>query len=342
MTLTAAARGVYHNEPDMLARLLIVIQVFWLCGPVLAQDGERPWAEGVAPEQQERALSIFREGNELFLASKYLAALGHYREALSLWNHPGIHYNAAVSYINLDQPLAAYDHLEMALAYAEAPLGPQNYAQALLYKKLLWAQLAELHVTCSEPGAQVMLDGELLFTAPGEITRRLMPGAHQLVARKPGLFTESHALQLPAGQFTHEEIKLNAISTMPLRSVRRWNTWMPWLVLGGGVLIAAVGVPLAIDADHNVKTFDAELVRQCPTGCRERELPQSAIDARERGQTENALALTAFIAGGAISAAGLVLLMLNQPHLVPMEHANISIRAHATPSSAGIQATLRM
>ena len=35
----------------------------------------------------------------------------------NIWGSgPAIHYNAAVSLINLDQPLAAYQHLEAALA----------------------------------------------------------------------------------------------------------------------------------------------------------------------------------------------------------------------------------
>jgi hypothetical protein len=343
--LRVVPTGSDRIDAAMTARILVLASVIFSL-PASAEDGlERPWAVGVEPEQQQRALAIFDEGNALFLSSKYSAALGRYRDALSLWDHPGIHYNAAVCLINLDQPLEAYEHLEKALAFGAAPLGDENNAQALLYKKLLSAQLAELHVVCAEPGAQVMLDGSLLFTAPGELTLRLRPGAHQLVARKSGLLTESRALQLPAGQLTREDVKLSAITATPMRSVRRWEVWMPWVVLGGGVLVAAVGVPFAIDAAANMSTFDEEVNRLCASGCNEAELPASVIEARERAETESGIALAALVGGGALAAAGVVLLLMNQPQLVPVEGdkpaSGITIQAQATPRGAGLRAALR-
>jgi hypothetical protein len=331
----------------MVARVVIFVWAM-LCGALVhAQDApERPWAAGVAPEQQERALAIFREGNELFLQLSYAPALKRYREALELWDHPGIHFNAAVSLINLDKPLSAYKQLEQALAFGEEPLGHDNHTQALLYKKLLAAQLAELRVECSEPQAQVMLDGELLFSAPGASTSLLLPGAHQLVARKPGLLTESRALHLPAGQLTREVVKLSAITAPKLQSVRRWDAWVPWVVLGAGVLVAAVGVPFAVSAEGSKHTFDDEIIRACPAGCRESELPESLRDERSSGQTAQALAIGLFIGGGLSAATGVVLMMLNQAHWVPVEErkprAAFEVRALAAPGGAGLRAELRL
>ena len=327
---------------------IVIVACLLLCagGARAQEDAERPWANGVAPEQQEQALTVFREGNELFAALKYAPAFNHYRQALDLWDHPAIHYNAAVALINLDKPLSAYKHLERALAYGEAPLGHDNHTQALLYKKLLAAQLAELHVVCKEPGAQVMLDGELLFTAPGESTSQLSPGAHQLVARKPGLLTESRALQLPAGQFTHEQIELFPIKAAPMRSVRRWSAVMPWIVLGSGALIAAAGVPFALAANSSIDAFDRDVNRLCPSGCRPLDLPESAHDARSRARTESGVSLGLFIGGGVIAATGMVLMMMNQSQLVPLENkkpqAALQIRALVGPGAAGLHAELRM
>jgi len=137
---------------------------------------ERPWAENIPSAQQEQALLLFGEANKLFEDSQHLAALAKYREALKVWDHPAIRYNAAVALIHLDQPLNAYENLEPALRYGEAPLGPETYQQALTYRKLLLGQLAELKVTCAEQRAEVMLDGQSLFVGPGEAARRLLPG----------------------------------------------------------------------------------------------------------------------------------------------------------------------
>lgn len=330
-------------------RIVVTVVVSLLCCAQLAAaqaEPERPWASGIAEEQQERALAIFRDGNELFMALKYAPAFNQYRRALDLWEHPGIYYNAAVALINLDKPLAAYKHLEKALAYGEAPLGHDNHTQALLYKKLLAAQLAELHVVCKEPGAQVMLDGELLFTAPGEWSAHLLPGAHQLVARKPGSMIESRALQLAAGQFTHEQVELSTIKATPMRSVRRWNVYMPWLVLGGGALLAAAGVPLAVAADNSTEAFDRDVNRLCPWGCRSADLPETAHDARSRGEIESGVALGLFIGGGVIAATGMVLMMMNQSRLVPDERKKprgaLEIQALASPSSLGVSAALQL
>lgn len=330
----------------MSIRIVQLACLFCAQVAVAQEDPERPWANGVAAEQQEQALTIFREGNELFTALSYARAYNHYRRALDVWDHPGIHYNAAVALIHLDKPLLAYGHLEKALSYGEAPLGHESHTQALLYKKLLAAQLAELHVACKEPGAQVMLDGSLLFTAPGESTLHLLPGAHQLVARKPGLMTESRALQLPAGQFSHEQVEPRPIRAPAMHSVRRWDVWLPWAVLGGGALIAAAGVPFAIAASNSIDSFDRDVDRLCPAGCRDADLPDSANDARARGRIESGVSLGLFIGGGVIAATGMVLMMLNQSRLVPQENkkpqAALDFQATVHGSGAGVLAELKL
>ena len=46
-------------------------------------------------------------------------------------------------------------------------------------------------MVCKEVGAKVTLDGEELFTAPGEATRVLKPGKHQIVGSKKKLVKTS-------------------------------------------------------------------------------------------------------------------------------------------------------
>jgi len=172
----------------------------------------RPWADGVSPEQQTEALKIFKDGNALFAESQHAAALAKYREALKVWDHPAIRYNAAVALINLDQPLVADGELDAAMRFGEAALGGETYKQALLYKKLLNGQLADLDVSCSEPGAEVRLDGQLLFVAPGKKTQRMLPGAHSLVARQSGYLTETRSLVLPPGRRSDETIGMVSLA----------------------------------------------------------------------------------------------------------------------------------
>lgn len=323
-----------------MKRFALACSLLLLVATPAHADPERPWAAGVSDADQRNALAFFEAGNALFTESQYAAALARYREALKLWDHPAIRYNAAVSLINLDQPLAALEHLEAALAHGETPLGPENHRQALLYKKLLVAQVAELEVSCAEPNAEVMLDGETLFRAPGRASRRLLPGAHQLIARKPGYLTETRAIDVPAGKLTHEALKLQALSAVPMHTVRRWPVWQPWAVLGGGAVVGLAGVPLLASSRSNYATFDDEVARQCPSGCSEAELPPSARDARDRAEVQNGIAVALFAVGGAGVATGVVLLFLNQPRLEPVKsRASVAVTPLWSPEFSGVAAS---
>jgi len=288
-----------------------------------AADGtdqaNRPWAKGISAEAQQEALALFEEGNRLFENSEHAAALAKYREALKVWDHPAIRYNAAVALINLDQPLAANANLELALRFGEAPFNPETHQQAMTYRKLLRGQLAELKVTCAEAGVDVALDGEALFTARVEAARWLVPGTHQLVARKAGFLTETRSLNLLPGKPDVETLALQEIRALPTRTVRRWPVWKPWAAVGGGALLALVGLPLILDAKHNLDAYDAGVRSACPTGCLASSLPPTVLDARDRARTENVVAVSLFAVGGAVAASGIALVILNQPRVIPAD-----------------------
>ncbi len=304
-------------------------------------EAARSWAEGVAPERQEEALRIFKEGNVLFEESQYAAALARYRQALGAWDHPAIHYNAAVAAIHLDQPLVAHGELEAALSYGDAPLGDELFKQAQIYLKLVSGQLAELEIDCSEPGAEVMLDGELRFVGPGRDRRWLLPGAHQLVAKKPGFLSETRALQLPPGRVTAESVTLRSLSSIPTRTVRRWPVWQPWTVLAAGAGAVLVGVPFLLDAKSNYGTVDGEIARACPSGCPASQLPPSVESARSRARLENDVAVGLFVAGGAVVVTGVTLLILNQPRVEEAPAWRVSVAPILAPGAAGVSASLR-
>lgn len=272
---------------------------------------ERPWASGVSAPDQELALSVFRDANVLFEQSKYSQALARYREALKTWDHPAIRYNTAVALINLDQPLEAFENLEAALRFADAPFDAETFKQAQLYRKLLAGQVAEIEVVCAEPGAEVLLDGARLFIAPGTHRLRLKPGPHQLVARKEGFVTETAVLQLESGVLHREEVSLKLPSAAQVRLVRRFPVWVPWSVLGAGVVTAILGAPLMAAAQSSFNTFDSDLARLCPEGCTQSTLPKTILDARSTGRVENGVAIALFAVGGAAVATGVVLLSLN-------------------------------
>jgi len=101
-----------------------------------APAGPRPWAQGVSPENQKAALGLFNEGNALLRDSIFPKAAEKYREALTHWDHPAIHYNLAVALRGLGPADAIAAELRAALAYPAA-LGAARTATAR-------AQLARL------------------------------------------------------------------------------------------------------------------------------------------------------------------------------------------------------
>jgi hypothetical protein len=299
----------------------------------VARAEDRPWAAGVSDDEQARALEIFKVGNASFTEGRHAEALARYREAITHWDHPAIRYNMAVALVHLDQPLAAYAELERGLRYGAEPLGEELHAEGLTYRKLLRGQLAELRVVCKEQGAEVMLDGQRLFVGPGEATRTVLPGAHQLGAIKRGFLTESRAVTVLPGKQTVEEVKLVPLGSAT-RLERRWARWKPWAVVGAGAALAVLAVPLKIKAESDMDDYDAEIQRTCPSGCPTSSLPGPVRDLHDQAVLEDRLALGGFVVGGAAAIAGVVLVVLNQPRAV-------EIAPRPGPNGATLSATFR-
>jgi hypothetical protein len=282
-------------------------------------DLDRPWAEGVSPDQQTEARERFQRGNRYFERSHYVEALDHYRSAIELWDHPAVHFNIAVCLINLDQPVEAYGHLVSAMRHGEEGLSDHFHAQAVTYEKLLVGRLARLRIGCAQEGVEVTISGKHLLSCPGETTEHLLPGEHQLLARKPGFVPLARSLHLTAGEETVETLELLPFDSPGTTLVRRWKRSTPWIVLGSGAAAAALGIGVRAQAAADARQFDREVAQLCPEGCAEDTLPRSVRGLRSRARVENAIALTIFAAAGAAVSSGTVMLFMNMPREVPSE-----------------------
>ena len=302
-----------------------------------AYADDKPWAAGVAPAEQEAALALYRAGNAEFEESHYPQALAKYREAIKHWDHPAIRFNMAVSLVNLDQPLEAYEDLEAAMKFGDAPLGADGYAQAVTYKKLLDGQLTHLRVTCDVPDADVTLDGKSLLHGTGEATRLLMPGEHQVVASKPGFVTETSTLVLVPGKELVHPVKLVKLEPRT-HYERRWDSSRPWIVLGAGAGLALVGGVFELQSRNEYQTYEQLLGAQCGRGCGPNAvapLDPTTAAHKSTAHTENIVGVSLLAVGGAVAITGLIGVYLNQPHAV-VEHAPI---VTPTPGGATVSAS---
>ncbi len=296
----------------MALRVLVALAL--LCSVAAADD--KPWAAGVSAEKQQAALAKYGEANELFEKGNYLEALPVYEQALAAWDHPGIHYNAAVCLINLDRPVEAYEHLEKALAYGEAPLGKDLFTQGKTYMKALGKQVATLAVTLRTPGAVVMLDGRPLLDAPGSVTRRVLATEpHQIVAEKEHYETETRTVTLEGGATT--TLVLDMKLKQRGRTVRRWARWKPWAVVGASGAVGLAGLATIVSAKGVFEDYDNRFAASCSGGCTLAMSEQLGLeDVRRSAEFRQNLGYGLVGVAGATLVTGLVLVVLNQPRLV--------------------------
>jgi hypothetical protein len=268
---------------------------------------DRPWAKGVAPEQQQAAMALFQSANALLKESVFVQAVEKYREALKAWPHPAIHYNLALALMNLDQPVEVHEQLVAALRHGPAPLENEKYEYARNYKTLMERQLARVDISCDTPGTTVTMDGQTLFVAPGRYSGLVRPGAHSIVATKEGFLPTDQSRTLLPGETAALQLKMFTSDDL-IEYRRKWAAWMPWVVAGAGVAVGAGSGWLHLQARDNLRALDAG-VTQCG-GC----FLTPALDATlTRGNTYQALAVGGYAVGGAALLTGAVLVYLNQP-----------------------------
>ena len=273
---------------------------------------DRPWAQNVSPEDQKVATEMFREGNGLLKESLYVQAAQKYKEALQKWDHPGIHYNLALALLNLDQPVEVFQQLEEAMKYGPAPLDADKFQHAGRYKALIEKQLARIEVLCSEAGAQVTMDGRVLFTAPGKHEALVRIGQHTFVASKTGFEPTQKSPMLPPGQKTVIDLKLFTHDQLTVYK-RRWPNPLPWSVLGAGIVLSGLGGILHWQSTVQMKKYD-DGIKACaaasPTGgC----TPDSGLLGKKSGaENLQAGAFALYGIGGAVAVTGVVLAVLNR------------------------------
>lgn len=303
--------------------------------------GERPWAAGVAPAEQKLALARFREGNAQLNDGLFARASETYKDALTHWKHPAIHYNLALALMNVDQPIEAFENLEKAIVFGDAPLEKDKFEHAKEYMLLLQKQIASIQVSCDKVGAKVSVDGKEVFVAPGTFKQRVRIGKHTFVAEKQGYTTRINAPFIGPAENFRIELKLYTSEELT-RYNRRWQaTWMPYAVLGAGVAAGVLGVAFELSASASYNDYD-KAVSACNmnnAGC-----PTSSELTRNRdsGDTKKSIGYVMYGVAGVGIAAGVVLAILNRPQAYQIRPEDLQEKAPAvsitpliTPNLAG-------
>ena len=282
--------------------------------PTPSPAGTRPWAEGVTQDEQRKALALFNEGNALLRDSLFPKAAEKYRDALTHWNHPAIHYNLALALVNLDQPIEMYQALERAMQYGPAPIDEDKFDRAKGLKILVEKQLANVEYTVEVPGAKIFFDGKDVFTGPGTWKQLIPAGEHNLLIKAENYVPSQREVKVAGGEIDRQKFELFTETDL-LRTKRLMPGWVPITVGGIGAAIVGGGVFLHLNAKSTFAEYDAG-VKECaaadPTGgCTTP--PNGLFDKKTSANTKQTIAIGAYALGGAAFAAGVTLFVLNRP-----------------------------
>lgn len=312
-------------------------------------DEERPWAEGVSQENQDKAREVFQEANALLMQQFFKQAAATYRRALDYWDHPAIHYNMSLALMNLEQPLELYNALEKSLAHGVPPLLEEaNYKRAENYLSLVSQQIAHVVITTEEEGARVTLDGKLLFIGPGAYEGVALAGEHTVAASKPGYLDNNKQVVFSAGQHTRVDMVLFTLDDLTYEK-RRFPQWIPWTVTGGGALMLVAGGLLHTTAKSGFESFDTDFDARCTIGCPDSSVPDLTGTLSTATWTQRG-AFVAYGIGAAAFTTGVVLIFLNQPKRLRKEGLDVngggtgegvSVVPVLAPGQAGVSASIR-
>lgn len=293
-----------------------------------SDEASAPSSQGVSTDRQYEARAVFLEANQLARDRFFATAAARYKQAIAIWPHPAFRYNLALAQLELDQIIEARGSLERALQEDAEALGDKQ-EPARRQLAILDSQLGRIEVSCDEPGAQVMLDGQPLFTGAGRHESVVRPGVHQLVATKPGLAPVVQQVVLAPGErgrfglaFQYPEVTVTE---------RRWAAWKSWSVVGAGAVLTLGSTYLDWHSTRAFDEYDGEIKDRCRPmqGCTDEDLDPALEDARQRAQSEQHMAMAGYITGGAVLATGAVLVYLNRAR---------QVRRQARPESSSLGA----
>jgi hypothetical protein len=283
-----------------------------------AAEEEAPWNQGVDIAQRRAAREVFLEANGLARKRFFATAAAKYRQAIEIWPHPAFSYNLALAQLQLDQPIEAHASLRRAVEHGTAPLG-DRYEQARQQISRIESELGAIEVTCAEPGARVMLDGKLVFTGPGVYRGVVRPGAHQVVAIRPGLAPVVEQVVVSPGEHGGVTLLFEYPEVEVAVPVRRWAAWKPSAVVGVGAALVLAGAALDWHSTRMYDEHDRDFRAAFPTGYRagdatedERRTRADLDDRLGRAESEQRMAVIGYAVGGATLATGAVLAYLGR------------------------------
>jgi hypothetical protein len=178
----------------------------------------------------------------------------------------------------------------------------------------LETRVAVVDLTANQPRVAVSIDSEEIGTGPLRRTIRLLPGRHVVVATLAGHQTLTKTIVLaPAEKLTLAltlETERVVVKVEQARLARRFSRRTPWLTLGSGAALFAIGGIFHAVSARDFGNFDDSVA--ATSGSPPMAVPGDAA-LRDRAVLERRLAIGSYVLGGLTAIAGAVLFGINQP-----------------------------
>lgn len=343
---------------SLLPVFLALLTQVWAIAPISAQPAgsttpatpataggtAKPW-ESATEKQREEARKLVAQADEQYNDASVSRAVELYRAALEIWDHPAIHAPLAIAYNELDKPVEAFEHMQLALKYGAEPLGA-NYEIAQKRFEMIKKKIGTIAIKNTTEGAQVKLDGNVVLTDIGEVSQVVRAGQrHTVTAERRGMQTLTREPDVKGNDTVEVIVSMQPIEPKYVRRFKK--TWLPYATLASGVVVAGFGGLFYSQALQDRRQFNDLYESSCPNGCRRDDWDSrnpllSELDTSMKRQS--AFGITGFAVGGALIATGFTLLVLNKPRAVYANEQAPAAKASVVPmigrDMAGVAASL--
>ena len=194
-----------HNWFSTKFLIPIVLLSFGLSsGPATAQNA------------REKAVKLLKEGSVLYGKKDHKGALDRFLRAYTLFPSFKIHFNLAMVYEDMGKPEKAARHFELFLKGEKVAL-PGLVKTARSRFGVLRQRLSTITLTCTESGASVVVDDQVVGKTPLETKLYLSPGKHTIAVKKDGFkeFRLDQERPFVAGVQQQVEVRLEKKAAPP-------------------------------------------------------------------------------------------------------------------------------
>lgn len=176
--------------------------------PATASATAEPNADSADSAARQQARQRFEAGMKLYEEGDYALALLEFERAHSLVPGYRVLYNIGQVNIQLGRYARATQKLRQFLAEGGDEIAPDRRASVLADLNMLEGRTANLLVSVDPPGTEIVLDNDVIATAPMLEPLLVDAGEHRLTLRKVGYIEQTRPIALAGRDQLHFELTL--------------------------------------------------------------------------------------------------------------------------------------